>query len=66
MREWPATWDEIMAIAKAHDLLVVEDAAQGVMSAYKGKALGTIGDFGAIRSTRRKLFYGGGRCCAHQ
>lgn len=38
--------DEIMAIAKAHDLLVVEDAAQGVMSAYKGKALGTIGDFG--------------------
>lgn len=35
-----------MAIAKAHDLLVVEDAAQGVMSAYKGKALGTIGDFG--------------------
>ena len=38
--------DEIMAIAKAHDLLVVEDAAQGVMSTYKGKALGTIGDFG--------------------
>ena len=30
--------DEIMAIAKAHDLLVVEDAAQGVMSTYKGKA----------------------------
>ena len=38
--------DEIMAIAKAHSLLVVEDAAQGVMSAYKGRALGTIGDFG--------------------
>ena len=38
--------DEIMAIAKAHGLLVVEDAAQGVMSTYKGKALGTIGDFG--------------------
>ena len=34
--------DEIMAIAKAHGLLVVEDAAQGVMSTYKGKALGTI------------------------
>ncbi len=38
--------DEIMAIARRHNLLVVEDAAQGVMSSYKGKALGTIGDFG--------------------
>ena len=38
--------DAIMDIAKKHNLLVVEDAAQGVMSTYKGKALGTIGDFG--------------------
>lgn len=38
--------DKIMAIAKKHNLIVVEDAAQGVMSKYKGKALGTIGDFG--------------------
>lgn len=38
--------DTIMEIAKRHNLLVVEDAAQGVMSQYKGKALGTIGDFG--------------------
>ena len=38
--------DTIMDIAKRHNLLVVEDAAQGVMSTYKGKALGTIGDFG--------------------
>lgn len=38
--------DTIMAIAKKYGLLVVEDAAQGVMSTYKGKALGTIGDFG--------------------
>lgn len=38
--------DTIMAIAKKHNLMVVEDAAQGVMSTYKGKALGTIGDFG--------------------
>lgn len=38
--------DTIMKIAKKHQLLVVEDAAQGVMSTYKGKALGTIGDFG--------------------
>ena len=38
--------DEILAIAKKHNLLVVEDAAQGVNSFYKGKALGTIGTFG--------------------
>lgn len=38
--------DKIMQIARAHNLKVVEDAAQGVMSAYKGQALGTIGDFG--------------------
>lgn len=38
--------DTIMDIAKRYNLLVVEDAAQGVMSTYKGKALGTIGDFG--------------------
>lgn len=38
--------DTIMDIARRHKLLVVEDAAQGVMSSYKGRALGTIGDFG--------------------
>ncbi|MGF0066303.1 dTDP-4-amino-4,6-dideoxygalactose transaminase [Lachnospiraceae bacterium SGI.085] len=38
--------DAIMEIAKRHNLMVVEDAAQGVMSTYKGRALGTIGDFG--------------------
>ncbi|MBE6101878.1 MAG: dTDP-4-amino-4,6-dideoxygalactose transaminase [Selenomonas ruminantium] len=38
--------DTIMDIAGRHNLLVVEDAAQGVMSTYKGKALGAIGDFG--------------------
>lgn len=38
--------DTIMDIAKRHNLKVVEDAAQGVMSEYKGKALGSIGDFG--------------------
>ena len=38
--------DTVMAIARRHKLLVVEDAAQGVMSSYKGKALGTIGDLG--------------------
>lgn len=38
--------DTIMDIAKRHDLFVIEDAAQGVMSTYNGKALGTIGDYG--------------------
>lgn len=38
--------DTIMEIAERHKLIVVEDAAQGVMSTYKGKALGTIGTFG--------------------
>ena len=38
--------DKIMEIARKHHLFVIEDAAQGVMSTYKGKALGTIGDFG--------------------
>lgn len=39
--------DTIMAIACRHGLKVVEDAAQGVMSTYKGRALGSIGDLGA-------------------
>jgi len=38
--------DEIMEIAREHDLNVVEDAAQGVNAQYKGKYLGTMGDFG--------------------
>lgn len=38
--------DAIMAIADRHGLLVVEDAAQGVMASYKGRALGTIGHLG--------------------
>ena len=38
--------DKIMEIARKYNLKVIEDAAQGVMSTYKGKALGTIGDFG--------------------
>lgn len=39
--------DAIMSIARHHGLRVVEDAAQGVMSTYKGRALGSIGDLGA-------------------
>ncbi len=42
----PCEMDTIIDIAQRYGLIVVEDAAQGVMSTYKGKALGTIGDFG--------------------
>ena len=38
--------DAVMDIARHHHLKVVEDAAQGVMARYKGRCLGTIGDFG--------------------
>ncbi len=40
--------DVIMDIARRHHLIVIEDAAQGIMSTYKGKALGTIGDYGCF------------------
>ncbi|MFJ7727903.1 dTDP-4-amino-4,6-dideoxygalactose transaminase [Neobacillus sp. NPDC097160] len=40
--------DTIMEIARRYNLYVIEDAAQGVMSTYKGKALGTIGDLGCF------------------
>ncbi|MCH5337492.1 MAG: dTDP-4-amino-4,6-dideoxygalactose transaminase [Acetatifactor sp.] len=40
--------DTIMDIATRHSLTVIEDAAQGIMSSYKGKALGTIGHFGCF------------------
>jgi dTDP-4-amino-4,6-dideoxygalactose transaminase len=39
--------DTIMDIARRHNLVVIEDAAQGIMSTYKGRALGTIGHLGA-------------------
>lgn len=40
--------DTIMDIAHRHDLIVIEDAAQGIMSTYKGRSLGAIGHFGCI------------------
>lgn len=44
MAGFPAKMDEIMAIAKKHNLKVIEDACHGPLSEYKGKKLGTIGD----------------------
>ncbi|WP_198305851.1 dTDP-4-amino-4,6-dideoxygalactose transaminase [Arcobacter vandammei] len=52
--------DKIMEIAKKHNLFVVEDAAQGMMSTYKGKALGTIGHFGAFSFHETKNYTSGG------
>jgi len=40
--------DAILDIARRHSLRVLEDAAQGLMASYKGRALGTLGDFGAV------------------
>jgi dTDP-4-amino-4,6-dideoxygalactose transaminase len=40
--------DPLMAIARRHGLLVIEDAAQGLMASYRGRPLGAIGDIGAV------------------
>lgn len=48
MAGFPAQMDEIMVIAKKHNLKVIEDACHGPLSEYKGKKLGTIGDCAAF------------------
>ncbi|SDJ19496.1 dTDP-4-amino-4,6-dideoxygalactose transaminase [Lachnospiraceae bacterium G41] len=48
--------DKIMEIAKNHNLMVIEDAAQGIMSEYKGKALGTFGEYGCFSFHETKNF----------
>ena len=48
--------DKIMDIANRHHLKVIEDAAQGIMSTYKGKALGTFGEFGCFSFHETKNF----------
>lgn len=48
--------DAIMEIANRHHLTVVEDAAQGVMASYKGKLLGTFGDYGCFSFHETKNF----------
>lgn len=48
--------DAILRIAKENNLFVVEDAAQGIMSTYRGKALGAIGDFGCYSFHETKNF----------
>lgn len=48
MAGFPCKMDEIMAIARKHNLKVIEDACHGPLSEYKGKKLGTIGDCAAF------------------
>ena len=59
--------DTIMDIAARHKLKVIEDAAQGVMSYYKGRALGTIGDFGcySFHETKNYSMGEGGALLIH-
>lgn len=52
--------DSIMDIATRHDLFVIEDAAQAMMSSYKGKALGTIGHLGTYSFHETKNYTSGG------
>ncbi len=57
--------EKITEIAKKYDLFVVEDAAQGVMSKYKGRPLGTLGDFGcySFHETKNYSMGEGGCIC---
>jgi dTDP-4-amino-4,6-dideoxygalactose transaminase len=51
--------DSILAIAKRHGLRIVEDAAQGIMASYKGRALGAIGDLGSFSFHETKNIHAG-------
>jgi len=59
--------DEIMSIAKRHEIKVIEDAAQGVMSKYKGHSLGGIGHIGAysFHETKNVISGEGGALCVN-
>jgi dTDP-4-amino-4,6-dideoxygalactose transaminase len=52
--------DAIMAIANQHGLLVIEDAAQGIMASYRGRALGSIGHLAALSFHETKNIISGG------
>lgn len=51
----PAKIDEIMAVARKYDIPVVEDAAEGFGSRYKGQTCGTFGDFGVMSFNGNKM-----------
>lgn len=53
--------DTILDIAKKHNLFVIEDELQAMMSKYKGKALGTIGHLGTYSFHETKNYISGGK-----
>ncbi len=57
---WPCEMDEILALAKARGLTVVEDCAQSMGARYKGRATGSIGDIGAFSFCQDKIITTGG------
>ncbi len=59
MRGIPARMDEIMAVARAHRLIVVEDVAQSNGASYRGRPLGTIGDVGCFSFQQYKVITSG-------
>ncbi len=56
---FPADMDRVAEIAKAHDLFVVEDAAQALGSTYKGRPCGSLGDLGAFSFHETKNIHSG-------
>ena len=57
---WPCEMDEIMALAKRHDLKVIEDCAQAHGAMYKGRMVGSIGHIGAWSFCQDKIMTTGG------
>lgn len=61
----PCEMDEIMELAKKHNLVVIEDSAAGPCSSYKGKAIGTIGDMGMWSFDAMKILVSGDGACLY-
>jgi 8-amino-3,8-dideoxy-alpha-D-manno-octulosonate transaminase len=59
MRGVPCDMDRIMAVARKHNLMVIEDVAQAMGGTYKGKSLGTIGDCGCYSFQYHKIITAG-------
>jgi len=57
---WPCEMDDIMLLAKQHELLVIEDCAQAHGAKYKGRSVGSIGDIGAWSFCQDKIMTTGG------
>lgn len=57
---WPCEMDEILALAKEHDLKVIEDCAQAHGARYKGRSVGSIGDIGCWSFCQDKIMTTGG------